>query len=237
MINGRFPAMPFWLTSLILIGMSLAVLVVLGLLRSRTAKSPLPRVHLIQDMDNQVKSKTQKASEVFADGRTSRPRVLGTVQRGWLMADDHLYRGFSTTVDAQTGAFKTTFLDGFPQQVKLDDALLKRGLFKFNTYCMTCHGYDGRGVGPTHYRANELQQNGVAGMSWVAPTNLTDATIVARPDGHIFNTITNGIRNMGAYGSSIPDPTDRWAIVAYVRALQASTQGAKPQAAQAAAAQ
>jgi hypothetical protein len=57
-------------------------------------------------------------------------------------------------------------------------------------------------------------------------------TIVARPDGHIYNTIVNGIRNMGAYGSSIQDPTDRWAIVAYVRALQTSATGTKPAVAQ-----
>ncbi len=229
-INGRFPKPPFWMTSLFLIFLCLSTLVFAAVLRSRTAFSKEPRIHLIQDMDNQIKSKTQHTSEVFADGRASRPKVLGTVARGRLEADDHLYRGFSSSFNTTSGKFEATFIDGIP--VKLDEALLKRGQAKFNTNCMPCHGYDGHGNGPVAGRASELQNNGVAGMSWVPPTNLVDPTIVARPDGHIYNTIVNGIRNMGAYGSSIQDPTDRWAIVAYVRALQTSATGTKPAVAQ-----
>ncbi len=234
MINGRFPKPPFWMTSLALIAVSLSLLVFLSILRSRGAMSHVPRIHLIQDMDNQVKSKTQHTSEVFADGRASRPKVLGTVAHGQLQADDHLYRGFSSTWNASTGKFETKFIDGIP--VEVNPALLHRGQAKFNTYCMPCHGYDGHGNGPAAFRANELQQNNVPGMSWVAPSNLTDASVVARPDGHIYNTLVNGIRNMGGYGAHVQDPTDRWAIVAYVRSLQLSATGAKPVAAKTAAA-
>ncbi len=232
-INGRFPKPPFWMTALGLIFLCLTLLVFAAVVRSRTSFSKEPRVHFVQDMDNQIKSKTQHASEVFADGRASRPKVLGTVARGHLDADDHLYRGFSASFNPTTGKFDAKFIDGIP--VKVDVALLKRGQAKFNNYCMPCHGLDGRGVGPVSMRASELQSNGVAGMSWTLPTNLTDTPVIAREDGHIYNTIVNGIRNMGPYGSHIQDPADRWAIVAYVRALQTSATGAKPAGTQAAA--
>jgi hypothetical protein len=57
---------------------------------------------------------------------------------------------------------------------------------------------------------------------WVPPSNLHDAERKARPDGHLYNTVTNGIRNMAGYGASIVRAEDRWAVVAYVRALQLS---------------
>ncbi len=228
MINGRFPKPPFWMTSLILIGLCFSLLVFASVLRSRGAFSQKPRIHIIQDMDNQVKVKTQHASEVFADGLAIRPKVLGTVAFGQLNADDHLYRGFSSTWNAADSKFTAKFFEGMPSEVKLTPGLLHLGQTKFNTYCMPCHGYDGLGNGPVSARATELQQNGVAGMTWVTPTNLTDPTIMARPDGHIFNTITIGIRNMPGYGSQIQNVHDRWAIVAYVRALQLSHTGAKP---------
>lgn len=225
LINGRFPKPPFWLSSLIMIGASGAILVLAMVVRSRTSTSPLPRVHLVQDMDNQVKVKTQKASDVFEDGRAIRPKIPGTVARGLLMEDDHLWHGFVADFDPASKTFKARFFNGFPKDVQVDEALLKRGQAKFNTFCMPCHGYDGRGNGPIHVRATELAQNPTITMNWVQPTNLTDAERIAREDGHIFNTITNGIRNMGAYGPAIPDPHDRWAIVAYVRALQLTATG------------
>ncbi|GIW77263.1 MAG: quinol:cytochrome C oxidoreductase [Phycisphaerae bacterium] len=228
MINGRFPKPPFWLTSVILIGLCLSLLVFMSILRSRGAFSHLPRVHLIQDMDNQVKVKTQHASEVFADGLSIRPKIPGTVAWGQLKTDDHLYRGYSSTWNNSENKFQVRFLNGIP--VEITPNLLARGQTKFNTYCMPCHGYDGLGNGPVSVRATQLQQNGVAGMSWVAPSNLTDATIMARPDGHIYNTIVNGIRNMPGYGTQVTDVNDRWAIVAYVRALQLSHTGSKPKA-------
>lgn len=228
LINGKFPTPPFWMRALALIFLSLSLLVFFAILRSRGAMSREPRVHFIQDMDNQIKLKTQHASDIFADGEASRPKVLGTVARGHLDLDDHLHRGFKLTLGAD-GQFQKEFLTGFP--VKLDDGLLSRGQAKFNTYCMPCHGHDGKGNGPVNFRADELARANTPGMAWVSPTNLTDATVVGRPDGHIFNTITNGIRNMGAYGPMIPDPQDRWAIVAYVRALQLSANGQPAQAA------
>jgi len=229
-INGRFPKPPFWLSSLILFAAAGSVLLLAMVVRSRTSTSPLPRVHLVQDMDNQVKVKTQKTSLVFADGRAMRPKIPGTVARGQLHEDDHLWNGYVAEFDQTAKVFKAKqYFIGFPADVKVDDALLKRGQTKFNTYCMPCHGYDGMGNGPINARVDQLKlDQATSSGNWVQPSNLTDDARKAREDGHIFNTITNGIRSMGGYGPAIPDPHDRWAIVAYVRALQLSSTGLKP---------
>ncbi|HEX8323048.1 MAG TPA: cytochrome c [Tepidisphaeraceae bacterium] len=233
MINGGFPKPPFWLTSAIVIGLCASLLLVATLLRSRFSHSREPRVHYIQDMDNQVKVKTQHASSVFDDGRATRPKIPGTVSRNNFANDAHMANGFTRTYDPVAKKWNEPVFDtGFPAGVTVDADFLKLGQRKFNTYCMPCHGYDGQGNGPVHYRSQELQSNGVAGMSWVQPSVLTDPVRVGRPDGHIYNSITNGIRNMGGYGWALPDPRERWAIVAYVRALQVSATGLKPPATQ-----
>ena len=89
----------------------------------------------------------------------------------------------------------------------------------YKTHCAVCHGTAGFGDGMVAKRADELAQLGKA--NWTPPTSLHEDVVRLRPDGHLFNTITNGIRNMPAYGSQIA-VEDRWAIVAYVRALQRS---------------
>jgi mono/diheme cytochrome c family protein len=93
---------------------------------------------------------------------------------------------------------------------------VERGQQRFNIYCAVCHGTDGYGNGPVNNRAVQRQE-----QKWVPAANLHSDVVRSRPDGHIFNTITNGIRNMAGYGSQIP-VQDRWAIVAYLRALQLS---------------
>ena len=218
MINGGFPKPPFWVSAFLLIGACVSVLLIATLLRSRFSHSDQPRVHYIQDMDNQVKVKTQHASQVFDDGREQRPRIAGTVSQQNYFPDEHLARGYTQTWDDGKKQWNVAFDADFPFTVTGDT--LKQGQKKFNTYCMPCHGYDGQGNGPVNYRSMELQANGVVGMSWVQPSNLTDGVRRGRPSGHIFNTVTNGIRNMAGYGWAVPDPHDRWAIVAYVRALQ-----------------
>jgi mono/diheme cytochrome c family protein len=99
------------------------------------------------------------------------------------------------------------------------EALVARGQERFDVYCAVCHGTSGYGNGPVSARALQLMELGNA--QWTPPSSLHDDLVRGRPDGHIFNTITNGIRNMPAYGSQIP-AADRWAIVGYVRALQRS---------------
>src|SRR5439155_25052438 len=117
---------------------------------------------------------------------------------------------------------KPNFLSGFPEQVKVNEALLRRGQQRFNIYCSVCHGLDGSGHGPVNERAMALA--GVSGTNWTPAADLMKDSVRGRPDGHIYNTINVGIRNMPGYGTQIV-PEDRWAIVAYVRALQLS-QGA-----------
>ena len=82
--------------------------------------------------------------------------------------------------------------------MKVDEPLLRRGQLQFNIYCAPCHGNDGYGDGPVHQRAIALQE-----PKWVPPSNLHDATVKAPAGGHLYNTITNGIRNMAGYGSQI----------------------------------
>ena len=183
---------------------------------ARAVNSSQPRIHLIQDMDNQPKFRAQHANALFADGRAMRPPITGTVARGGLNEDDHYYRGLSNGQWAAT----------FPPQVAVTMDLLQRGRERFNIYCQPCHGLAGYGDGMVNRRAMVLMNLGVNGPTWVQPKSVHEQQIREQPVGQYFNTITNGVRNMPAYGPQIP-VADRWAIVAYVRALQRS-QNARP---------
>jgi mono/diheme cytochrome c family protein len=112
--------------------------------------------------------------------------------------------------------------------MKLDAATLARGRQRFDIYCSACHGYAGFGDGAVNQRAMELVTNAngpVNGTQWVAAKSLHDETTRNQPVGQLFNTITHGIRNMAGYASQIP-VEDRWAIAAYVKALQLSQDAA-----------
>ncbi len=196
--------LPRWITYSLTVLATLALLPFACAYRARQTTSPLPRIHLLQDMDKQPKAKAQSTSALFADGRAARQPVPGTVARGRLAQDDWFHRGLSG------GGWATSL------PVETTPRLLARGQERYGIYCSPCHGLSGYGDGIVAKRADRLQEG-----TWVPPTNLHDETVRARPDGHLFNTITNGIRTMPAYGSQIPED-DRWAIVAYVRALQLS---------------
>jgi mono/diheme cytochrome c family protein len=213
---GDLPRPPFIMIAVFLVLVVASWIPLVVFARARVGRSTEPRVHIVQDMANEPKYKPQDASEVFADGRAMRLPIPGTVARGQLQEDDHFYRGYTQSIDSATGKTTTTFFDSLPPQVTLDMALLKRGQERYNIYCAVCHGQDGYGNGPINARAVERQE-----AKWVPAANLHNDSVRSRQDGHIFNTITNGIRNMAGYGAQIP-PTDRWAIVAYVRALQLS---------------
>lgn len=215
------PRMPFWLKSIVVSFVCALTILPAFIFRARYTINPAPRVHFIQDMDNQVKYKAQAASPVFADGRAARPKIPGTVAYGKLASSDHYERGFIFKLDPATKATKPEFFIDFPEQVAITDALLARGQQRYNIYCSACHGLDGSGNGQINVRANQLAEAGTSGMAWVQPANLHSEAVVSRPNGHIYNTINVGIRNMAGYGHNIP-PADRWAIVAYVRALQLS---------------
>jgi mono/diheme cytochrome c family protein len=124
--------------------------------------------------------------------------------------------------DAEINGDSVFFVRKVPAAFPLTVDFLHRGQERFNIYCAPCHGESGYGDGMIANRVAELQKkNPDAVNGWAAPQNFHEAKILARPDGHIYNTITNGIRNMPGYGSQVP-VADRWAIVSYIRTLQLS---------------
>jgi len=151
-----------------------------------------------QDMYNQPRyKKAYMESSFFQNDMASRPRVPGTVSREQHLADEHFYTGMVG------GEFVTTF----PEEVT--SATLRRGQDRYNIFCAPCHGLIGNGEGM-------VQKRGLT-----PPANYHTDRLRNVEHGYIFDVITNGYRNMYPYGSKIP-PEDRWAIVAYVRALQLS---------------
>jgi len=128
--------------------------------------------------------------------------------------------------DKEINDDSTFYVRKVPAEFTVSAAFLERGQERFTIYCSPCHGESGYGDGPVANRANRLKTTPDAVNGWADPQNLHAAKIAGRPDGHVFNTISNGIRNMPAYDKQISIP-DRWAIVAYVRALERS-QNAQP---------
>ncbi len=196
--------LPSWFWPSVLITTAIALVPFALLWKARVTKSAQPRVHIIWHMDNQDRYNAQAVNPMYADGRAMRPPVLGTIARGELIEDERL--SFGTDGDA--------FVEDFP--LPFTAALLGRGQERFGIFCAPCHGLVGEGDGMVAVRAEKLQEG-----TWIPPLSVHDRVVLDRPVGHIFNTITNGIRTMPAYGSQIP-VRDRWAIVAYMRALQRS---------------
>ncbi len=198
----------------------LAIIVVVLFAGFRGSKMTHPPIEIFPDMDHQPKFQPQHPSGFFADGRAARKPVDGTIPIGYELkgyyfqapAKNGTFRpiGFTNQPNYyNTGKFGDVYGDGFPEEVKVDEAFIKRGQERFNINCSVCHGYAAQG-------------NGVTGQfGLVAIANLHDERIRIQPDGQIFSTITNGKNTMGAYGPNIA-VEDRWAIVAYLRTLQKS---------------
>lgn len=190
-----------------LITLFVGVLVV-SVLGFRGSTFTLPPLDLFPDwafpgMEVQPKHRPQAASLFFADGRADRMPPARTVARGMLRDDDHLHIGKTTA-----GAFAASL----PASLAVDRRFLERGRDRFQVYCAPCHGALGDGNGITKRY----------GMG--ATPSYHDPRIRALPDGEIFNTITVGKNTMQSYADKIT-PEDRWAVVAYVRALQRTQQG------------
>ena len=152
---------------------------------------------LRQAMYNQPKYEALEGSTLFANGQASRLPIDGTVARGHLRFDDHLYRGMA-------GDDFATIL---PVPVTVE--LLERGQERFNIYCAPCHDRTGRGNGMIVQRG--LKQ----------PPSLHEERLRNIPVGHFFDVMTNGFGVMYSYASRI-SVEDRWAIAGYIRALQFS---------------
>jgi mono/diheme cytochrome c family protein len=154
-------------------------------------------------MKYQPKYRPQGESAFFADGRADRAPVARTVARGMLRDDDALYLG-------KDGA--GAFVRGFPAAVKVDVKFIERGRDRYAIYCQPCHGALGDGNGVTKRY----------GMG--ATPSYHDDRLRTMAEGELYNTITNGKNTMLPYADKLA-PEDRWAVVAYVRALQRAQQG------------
>jgi mono/diheme cytochrome c family protein len=151
-----------------------------------------------QDMHDQPKYIPLRPSDFFADRRSERPLVEGTVARGQLDDDAAFYTGKNPD---------GTPLTSFPFPVTKD--VLKRGQERFNIYCAPCHDRLGNGAGM------------IVRRGYRRPPSYHIARLRTVPDGYIYDVITNGFGAMPDYAAQI-QPRDRWDIVAYVRALQLS---------------
>lgn len=196
--------MPRWLVPTFAILFTISLIPFALIARARNSHQPTPRINIIPDMDIQSRFEAQTENPMFADGRAMRPPVAGAIARGELHEDKHLYAGRVGGAWATTNALPVTA------------ELMQRGRQRFDIYCAPCHGLGGFGDGLVAQRADALEQG-----TWTPPSSMHTDLVRGRTDGELFNTITNGIRNMPAYGSQIRTE-DRWAIVAYIRALQRS---------------
>lgn len=170
--------------------------------RMRATKSRKPRIHIFPDMDNQARFNAQASHPLFADGRAARPLEPGTVAMGELREDAQF----------EEGKVNGRFVEKIPTEITEES--IARGRERFNIYCATCHGKTGSGDGPVTVRAEELEEG-----LWVFPPTYHSSAVRGRNPGELFNSISRGVRTMPAYGPQI-SVSDRWAIVAYVRALQ-----------------
>ena len=176
--------------------------------RGETSKDP-PIVP-IRNMYNQPRYKIQGESEFFADRRMMRPPVEGAVARE-MDIDPEVATGRLADDSAYVLTIPKRAIDSFGGM----DKLVARGRDRYGIYCTPCHDATGSGNG-------EVAIHAVAtGAAVMKPTTYHQDRLRHAPDGQIFATISNGVRNMPAYGFQIPTH-DRWAIIGYVRALQVS---------------
>src|ERR1700758_1236802 len=155
-----------------------------------------------QDMQNQPKIIPQRGSDFYADHRGARPQVVNTVARGQLHEDSYFYTG---VIQGANGYREEQNVMPFP--VTID--VLKRGQERFNIYCTPCHSQVGNGLG-------EIVERG-----YKPAANLHDQVRTAQPLSHYFYVMTHGYGAMPDYREQLA-PEDRWAVAAYIRALQLS---------------
>ena len=172
------------------------------LLTGLAALSVLSLAGCRQDMHNQPKFYPQRGTDFYADGRSVRPQAQDTVARGQLDATSYLMTGFQSGKEG----------DGMPMPV--DIALLQRGQERYNIYCSACHSRVGNGGGIVVQRG------------YRPAGNFHTDRLRAMPLGHFYNVIANGYGAMPDYSAQLT-VADRWAVVAYIRALQLS-QSATP---------
>ncbi|MEX1024853.1 MAG: cytochrome c [Planctomycetota bacterium] len=155
----------------------------------------VPLLGCRQDMHDQPRFEPLEATVLFEDGRSARPGIAGTIARGELMLDEHLYTG------RVEGEFATTY------PFEITGEVLARGRLGFNVNCAPCHDETGGGLGMIVRR----------GMT--QPPSYHIERLREAPPGYVFDVITNGFGAMYDYADRIA-PADRWAIVAWVETLK-----------------
>jgi len=170
------------------------------------------------DMQDQPRYKAYKESDFFSDKRASREAPEGTIARGQLHDNKAFYTGKidnpnpNAVAATATDANGNTVVASFPNDVEefpipVTQALIDRGQERYNIYCITCHGQFGNGDGM------------VVRRGFPKPPTYHDDRLRNAPVGHFFDVMTNGWGKMSSYAYQV-QPADRWAIAAYIRALQ-----------------
>ena len=178
---------------------ALALAGVLSVTSCAGSTSREPQIQIFNDMRQQPKFQPQSPADFapFADGRSERRPVAGTIPRGQFEGSDEVF---------YTGVSNGNYITANP--LKITPEVMELGQMRFNTYCQPCHGRLANGKGIV----------GVRTPTWIA-SSLLDDRVMAFVDGDFFDVITHGRRSMPAYRYQIT-ANDRWAIIAYVRALQ-----------------
>lgn len=186
-----------------------AVSALLGACRGQPSEDP--PILLLRNMWDQQRYDPQSVSNQYSDHRTMRQPVTGTVTRENFIEDERLSLGLEPDGVTYVPTIPTEIAPAFGGPL----GLVQRGQERFNIYCSPCHGRAGDGQGMVFLRAS------VTGYQYPPPPSFHDNRLRHMPDGQLYATIANGIRNMPSYAAQIP-VNDRWAIVSYVRALQLS---------------
>ena len=189
------------------------VLAVVGVLGKRGSHFRKPPLYIFPDMEWQLKLRPQKDNGFFTNGLSSQLPVPGTIARGapiqTVVGPVYPYEDAPVNTGRITGT--TNFIENNP--LPITSALLQRGQQRFNINCSPCHGATADSNG---------MPKKIGAMLVIA--NLHDKRIVEMADGELFFVITDGRNNMGAYGANVT-VEDRWAIIAYLRALQLARLG------------
>ncbi len=204
---------------------ALIALLAVGIFGVRGQHFSKPPIRIFPDMDEQDKLRAQKPDPFFADGHGGRLPVAQTQPRGFNETGAKSLGGIPEyEFGGQTGYYYSGhvgdyFGNGMPEELGLTAengvALVKRGQERFGIYCAVCHGKSGDGAGVTSAYGVPVAANANAKLNAISSE--------IYPDGRLFNTITNGLGQMGGYGYNIP-VRDRWAIIAYIHTLQAAKQ-------------
>ena len=214
--------------------LAVAVVATISFLGFQGKTSKDTPVYVFDDMDYQNKYKAQGENALFADGRDARPPVVGTVARGTGLEPTKVFSEGFRRAESLNPAFvtgkdaKAAFLAGFPEKslklttkgqpepYAIDAGVLALGQAKYQIYCAVCHGDAGDGNGIMKVRS------AIEGdVAIVTIASLQTPLIRAYPNGQIYDVVTNGKNTMMGYGDKL-SPEERWAVVAYVRALQLS---------------